>query len=290
MIFFVLSILMYFIQDFSNKQFCEYVENSSIGTALIQNSICCICASATLTVTGRVDSIKLEMLPMALFFGITYLGTVFLLLCAFMKGSMGISTLMCNIGMFIAAIYGIVRFKDGFTLFIALGFVCMLIAVILSTPTKEKGDRGGIKWFMLALGSGLCNGIVASVKREAVAIFGENTESFLAIAFLFAGLIAAAFAFAVKKNRGDAIAVIRRPLAMIFGVFAGIGTVLANLFQMRSLITVPSTVVYPMTSGILVVSLWLASLLIYKETKAKARNVIAVVMCVIAIVFVNITI
>ena len=43
-----------------------------------------------------------------------------------------------------------------------------------------------------------------------------------------------------------------------------------------------------MTSGILVVSLWLASLLIYKETAAKPRNIVSVILCVAAIVLANI--
>lgn len=287
MIFFVISIVMYLLQDFSNKQFCEFVGAPSVGKALIQNGICCLCASLTLLATGRLGEINVEMIILALLFGLTYLGTVFLLLCAFMRGSMGISTLMCNIGMFIAALYGMARFGDDFSAFVAVGYVCMLTAVILSTPTKKNTEKGGIVWFLLALGSGLCNGIVASVKREAVGIFDEDIQTFLTVGFFFAGIIAVIFALSIGKNREEAVAVIKKPRAVVFGVLAGVGTVLANLFQMKSLTVLPSTVVYPLTSGILVVSLWLASVFIYKETKAKTRNVISVVLCVIAVVMAN---
>ena len=286
MIYFILSILMYLVQDFSNKSFCLKVGKTSFGTALIQNAVCCICSSLTLVVGGGVVMLQPSHMLLAALFGLSFLGTVFLLLCAFMHGTVGLSTLICNIGMFVAAFYGIIRFGDGFTPFIAAGYVCMLLAVILSSPIGVS-ERGGVKWFLLALGSGISNGIVASVKREAVGIIADDIQSFLAFGFLFAGLIAAVFAFSLKKCRDDVICVISSPKIMLFGVFAGIGGVMANLFQMKSLVTLPSTVVYPLTSGMLVVILWLASVFIYKEAKIKPRNIAAIIFCLMAILFSN---
>ena len=74
---------------------------------------------------------------------------------------------------------------------------------------------------------------------------------------------------------------------MLCGLFAGVGGVLANLFQMKSLVSIPSTVVYPLTSGLLVVILWLASVFIYKESRMRARNIAAVILCLFAILFSN---
>ena len=288
MIFFILSILSYWLQNFANKKFSSLSTDRSAGTSLVQNAICCLCASILLFITGGFKPLTVETVLMAALFGIAYLGTVFMLLCAFMRGTVGLSTLMCNIGMFIASFYGMLRFGDSFTPFIAAGYVCMLLAVILATPSRKSDDRGGTVWFLFALGSGLCNGIVASVKREAVGASSDSIQSFLALGFLFAGIFAAAFAFSLKKNRAHALPVIKRPSAVLFGVLAGAGTAFANLFQMQALTQLPSTIVYPLTSGILVVSLWLASLLIYKETKAKLRNVISVILCVAAIILANI--
>ena len=287
MSFLVLSVLSYLVQDFSNKKFSLSVGRASFGTALVQNAVACICSFFTLVLTGRVTLLSQTAALLAVLFGISFLGTVFLLLCAFMHGTVGLSTLICNIGTFVAVFWGVIRFEDAFTPLIAGGFLCMLLAVILSTPFGKNEQKGGLKWFLFAIGSGLCNGIVASVKREAVGIISDNVESFLAFGFLFAGLFAIAFAFCFRENRRDAIRVIKHPLNIVWGVFAGVGGVLANLFQMLALKTVPSTVVYPLTSGVLVVTLWLASLLIYKETKAKPGNVLALVFCLLAILLVN---
>lgn len=288
MIFFIISILLYLLQNVSNKKFCTCVGSSSTGTALIQNGICCLCASVVLVIYGGFHILSPGALCLAILFGISYLGTVFLLLLAFSTGTVGLSTLLCNIGMFIAAFYGMIRFGDAFTVFIAAGYACMLAAVILTTPRKKEDERGGVRWFLFALGSGLCNGFVASVKREAVGILPEGIPSFLAIGFLFASLFALTFAFAVPKHRERASHVIKRPRILLFGALAGVGTAGANLFQMQALTTLPSTVVYPLTSGILVVSLWLASLWIYRETTAKPRNIISVILCVLAIILANI--
>ncbi len=291
MLFFVLSICMYWLQNFSNKRFCIVAGESSIGSALIQNSVCCLCASAVLMAVNRAGELPSSAFFFSALFGGAYLGTIFLLLCAFMRGSVGLSTLLCNIGSFVAAFYGALRFKDPFTPLIATGFICMLTAVILSVPKKRSDESVGIKWFLFAFSSGLCSGIVSSVKREAVAkIPPENVGLFLAVSFLWAGFFALLFALLFKQNRSDARKIMKQPRLLCLGAFAGIGTAGANLFQMRALLTIPSTIVYPMTSGIVVVTLWLASLLIYKETTAKPRNILSVILCVLAIVLSNLKI
>ena len=289
MIFFVLSILAYLFQNISNKKFCTCVGTSSTGTALIQNGLCCLCASVVLAFYGGgLQAFSANTLCLAILFGISYLSTVFLLLLAFSCGTVGLSTLLCNIGMFIAAFYGMIRFKDEFTFLIAAGYLCMLSAVILTTPRKKADEKGGIRWFAFALGSGLCNGFVASVQREAVGIMPDSIPSFLAVGFFFASLFALVFAFSVPKHRKDACFVIKQPRVLLFGVLAGVGTAGGNAFQMQALTQLPSTVVYPLTSGILVITLWLASLLIYRETTAKPRNIISVILCILAIILANI--
>ncbi|MBQ7792110.1 MAG: hypothetical protein IJ367_01280, partial [Clostridia bacterium] len=76
---------------------------------------------------------------------------------------------------------------------------------------------------------------------------------------------------------------------VLCGIFAGVGTAGANLFQMKALITVPSTIVYPFTAGSLVVLLWLSSWLIYKEVKLRLKNIFALVLCVAAIVLISLS-
>lgn len=48
-----------------------------------------------------------------------------------------------------------------------------------------------------------------------------------------------------------------------------------------------SAVVFPLTSGFLVVALWFASYLFYHETKLTWKNSLAMIFCVLAIIILN---
>ena len=287
MIFLVLSILMYLVQNFSNKQFSQRNKNSSSDIALVQNGLCTLVSAITLAVCGGVRVLPPYEMLLAVLFGGLYLSVVFLLLKAFTCGSMGASTLLCNIGPFVSISYGIIRFGDEFTSFIAIGAVCLLGAVILATPKGDNDKEGGMKWFLLALSSGLVNGVTASAKREIVAVT-DDVRNFLVWGFLFAALIAFGILVFKKSGRNSVKNVFGKPSLLLCGVGAGVGTAGANLFQMEAIfVGVSSAIVYPVTAGFLVASLWLMSLFVYKETTVRWQNILSVILCITAIVFIN---
>lgn len=73
------------------------------------------------------------------------------------------------------------------------------------------------------------------------------------------------------------------------GILAGTGTAGANLFQMEAIKSgLSSAVVYPLTAGFLVVALWIVSFIVYKEVKPKITNILAIILCLGAIVLSNI--
>ena len=288
MFFFALSIIMYLVQNFGNKQYTKHTGESSTGVSLAQNAICTFSAAVILACFGKAKLMPPKIMLLALIFGALYLTTVFLVVKAFSLGSMGGTTLLCNTGMFISAIYGIIRFGDEFTLFIGIGVVLMFASILLSMPKDDKNQNSGIIWFTVALGSGFSNGAVASVKREAVAIFSQDSGIFLFWGFLFASAIAFALLISNKRNREDAFQVLGKKTPILYGICAGLGTAGGNLFQMLALDTVSSAIIYPLTAGFLVVSLELVSLLVYKETTLKLKNIFAVICCVSAIIIINI--
>lgn len=287
MYFFVISLALYLLQNFANKQFSRTVNRSDVWVSLVQNGLCVLSAAAVLGAVGGVQILPGSLMGLAALFGVLYLVTVFALLKAFSLGPMGGSTLLCNIGMFISAIYGVLRFGDAFTPYIGLGAALLLVAVILSAPKDKAKKSGSLAWFAVALVSGLGNGTVASIKREAVAANPDATRHFLFWGFLFAAVAAALCLTLTRTGRSQLRVICRRPKLAACGVLAGVGTAGGNLFQMLALTRLPSTVVYPLTSGFLVVSLWLASYLLYRETKPTWKTILAVVCCVAAIVLIN---
>lgn len=287
MLFFVISLMFYLLQNFSNKHFSCAIKRSGWSVTLVQNWLCVLSAAIILAVSGNMQIMPLAVMMLAALFGVLYLLTVFLLLKAFTLGPMGSSTLMCNIGMFISAVYGIVRFGDDFTLYIGVGAILLLGAVILSTPNAKAEANGGFVWFALALASGLSNGAVASVKREAVAAYSGGSQIFLFWGFLFAALSSTILLLFTNVGRREVRIILKQPKLVLSGILAGVGTAGANLFQMLALTCLSSAVLYPLTSGFLVVSLWFASYLIYRETRLTWKNCFSVVLCVAAIIIFN---
>ena len=276
--FFVCSILMYLVQNFANKRFSSRVGDASTGVSLVQNGICVLTSSLCLLIIFGGKLMPAPLMLLAVAFGATYLMTVFFLLKSFSYGSVGGSTLVTNAGNFISAAYGIIKFGDKFTPFIAVGAVLLLAAIILCTP-KITGNKSTVRWLVLAVAAGLSNGAVTSVKREAVAQY-DNVQNFLMWGFLFAGIIAVSVLLIGAPYRRKAIPIVKQPSLVLCGAIAGIGTVGANLFQMFALQNVSSAILYPLAAGCLVVS-------IYKAVKMTWKNICSIVCCVAAIVLVN---
>ena len=288
LVFFMLSLCLYLLQNISNKEYGRRYGKGSSAASVLQNGICVCFSALVMALPGSICLLPSAFLLLAALFGCFYLLTVFLLLCAFSHGSMGGSTLLCNIGMFISALYGILVFRDDFTAGIGVGMVCMLTAVVLCTP---RGDgTGSLKWFWFALASGVSNGIVASIKSTAVRLGTDlDMRVFLFWGFLMASLMFCMLLLFHRPVRLEAGNIIRTtPCGVLLcGLGSGIGTSMANLFQMRALEHISSAIVYPFTAGFLVVILWLTSLLIYKEVRLRLPHVLSVLLCIAAILFVN---
>ena len=223
-------------------------------------------------------------------FGCLFLLTIFLLLIAVTKGSIGGSTLLCNIGMFLSAIFGVVVFHDDFTIFIGIGMALMLVSVILQAPHGKGKNKLSRSWFIFALASGLSNGCLASVKSTAVRTGGDfNMKTFLMYGFAVSAIIFALI-FAIRKPLRDSVRELFKKHAagvLICGISTGASTGLANMFQLLALSAMSSAIVYPLTAGFLVVFMYLLSLLWYKETKLTVSGVLSVLFCVAAIIFMN---
>ena len=116
MTFLILSLLFYLLQNFGNKEFNRRSKDVSFKEkSLIQNGVCVLIASFVMLLAGGGKIMSLPLMLMAVLFGICYLLTIFLLLRSFDGGTLGTSTLLCNLGMFISAMYGVIRFNDKFT-------------------------------------------------------------------------------------------------------------------------------------------------------------------------------
>lgn len=288
MIYFLFSYFSYLLQNLSNKEFNRALKNGGTGALLAQNGGSALVAAILFFIISDFELLSFKIMILAVAFGVFYLLTVFFLLKAFYLGTIGGSTLLCNTGMFLAAIYGVLIFKDTFTVFIAVSIVLMFISVLLLTSKKEGEKRFSIKWLICGLLSGLFNSFVAFVKRAATAFYPDNTQNFLAWGFLFAALTAFCMIICNRKAIKDSVEVFKKPKLVICNVLTGFGNAGGNCFQMVALKTVSSAIIFPLNSCAISVTLWIISFLFYKENKINVKNVLAILFCVAAIVLINV--
>ena len=163
----------------------------------------------------------------------------------------------------------------------------MFFSVLLLTSRKDGEKSFNVKWLVFGLLSGLCNAFLGVIKRSVVSIYPDNILLFLAWGYLFTTIAALTAILVSKVRRRECVKVIKTPKLLIYSLFTGFGNAGGSGFQMMALTTVSSAIIYPLTSSSLSVSLWLLSLLIYKETKLSLKNILAVVFCVMAMILMN---
>ncbi|MBQ3848652.1 MAG: hypothetical protein II748_07380 [Clostridia bacterium] len=301
MIFIFFSILSHSAMNIPNKEMGRRFGTLK-GSTLIQDFSIVFWASIVMLCTGAFAVPKPRFILLSLAFGILYLSTMFLHLMAIKTGTLGDSTMMINLGLFLSALYGIFVYNDKVTILTGIGMACMLAVIFLSMPSKSerKENPNKVIWFLAALGSLICNGGLSIVKR-IVAEFNKgdvsetiDMKNYLIWGYAFAGvicLITALFARPPKTTFKTLYTGKNLPIVLLFGLIAGAGTAGGNLFQMMAISHgVSSAIVYPVCAGSLITIGWLMSVIYYKDIKITVKNVISLILCVAGIVVTQIKI
>ena len=290
MIFFVLSLAAYMLQNYSNKIF-----SLKFGARLtpLQNALCVIGAALVLLVAGYARPMPSIAFLYAGIYGIFYFMTVFFLLRAFSTGPLGLCNIICNMGNFLSVFFGILAFNDSFNLFTVIGSVFMILAIILSAPASNGAGKkkGGYVWFIFAVGSAVCNGVLGSFKILVTKSLPEVASgTFLFWAFVSASIVGMLI-IGTEILRGLPIkeCTARFGEKALVGFGAGVGTAFGNLlFYLALASNISSAILFPLNAGSLALLCFLMSWLIFKDTKLTKRNVAALVVCILGIIFINI--
>lgn len=287
MLVFAISVFCYVLQNLGNKEYGRRFGELKNAT-LFQNLMSCTTAFALFLVisAGGHDGGPWYL---AFLYGTLNVLTSILLVKAMSFGSLVASAVLCNVGVFFSSLYGVLRFGDEITPLSACASVLMLTVVFLSLP--KKADRGnkadGMRWFLLAGGSGLTNGVSAGLKRAVVAMDGTvRVQGFLCRGYLVATVLFLALLLGIGffRDRTIRAGILVQPRRYLpFGVLAGSATAGAAFFQMRALAKLSSVIVYPLNAGLLIGILSLFSFLRYRDTKLNFRTVASIVLCVAGI-------
>ena len=288
MIFFVLSLAAYMLQNYANKTFSLKFGGR---VAPVQNALCVFSAALVLLIAGYAKSMPQIAFLYAAIYGFFYFLTVFFLLLAVSGGSLGMSTIICNMGNIFSAVFAILFYADPFGVFTVIGSICMVLAVILSAPRSDKKKPTSRGWFFFALLSACSNGVLGSFKIHVTRTMPElHSGTFLFWSFLFASVVGILIIIsAVIRGLPIKECTAKFGTKALTGFGAGLGTALANLFFFLALARgVSSAILFPLNTGLLSTLLFLMSWLVFKDTKLTKKNVAALIICVLGAIFINI--
>ncbi len=278
--FLFLSIASYLIQNFSNKSFSRTFGKS---LSAIQNAACVIFSAVILQLFGAGNEIRGVPFLLSVLYGILYFATVYSLQLSMSLGSLSMATILCNMGNMIGVVFGILAFGDPFNVLTVVGILCMILVVILSAPiTKEEKTKGNA-WFVFGLLSALGNGLLGSVKLYVAKEYPSvSSGAFLGWSFTFAAVVGLAVVlFEIRRGLPFRQWLSHPALALGCGVGAGFGTAFGNLFFMLAIASgVSSAILFPLNTGLLSFSLFLMSLLLFKEEKFTLRRFLALLFCI----------
>jgi len=277
------ALLFYCIQNIANKEFSKTFPVKLRGIVFLD----AMAMTVVVAVIGLIGGIRLITGPVMLLaagFGVAYAATIILLQNALALGPMGATKLLYNFYMVFPVLFSIFFCGETLTLPILLGIACMAGVTVLSVPRDKDPDPNRLKkdifrWFIVTLLATVSNGVLTIVKRSLSWRFPEaEPASFTFWGFAFAALICWSVVIGFKWRKQDFKTWTAHPRLMARFVLAvGLSTALASLFQMLSLETVPGVVVFPLTSGGVLLLLWVYSAIAYREP-VRIRGVLTLLL------------
>ncbi len=283
MLYLGLALLFYCIQNIANKEFSKTFPVKLRGIVFLD----AMAMTVVVAVIGLIGGVKLVTGPVMLLaagFGVAYAATIILLQNALALGPMGATKLLYNFYMVFPVLFSIFFCGETLTLPILLGIACMAGVTVLSVPRDKDPDPNRLKkdifrWFIVTLLATVSNGVLTIVKRSLSWRFPEaEPASFTFWGFAFAALICWSVVIGFKWRKQAFRTWTAHPRLMARFVLAvGLSTALASLFQMLSLETVPGVVVFPLTSGGVLLLLWVYSAIAYREP-VRIRGVLTLLL------------
>ena len=283
MIYLGFALLFYCIQNIANKEFSKTFPVKLRGIVFLD----AMAMTVVVAVIGLIGGVKLVTGPVMLLaagFGVAYAATIILLQNALALGPMGATKLLYNFYMVFPVLFSIFFCGETLTLPILLGIACMAGVTVLSVPRDKDPDPNRLKkdifrWFIVTLLATVSNGVLTIVKRSLSWRFPEaEPASFTFWGFAFAALICWSVVIGFKWRTQAFRTWTAHPRLMARFVLAvGLSTALASLFQMLSLETVPGVVVFPLTSGGVLLLLWVYSAIAYREP-VRIRGVLTLLL------------
>ncbi len=210
----------------------------------------------------------------------------------------GTTLVVCNMfatgGLFIPCVLGIFLFDEPMSVLQWVGLVVFILSIYFLSAKKVKSEKAfSVKTFIMLILSLLSNGLVMVVQKYfAILIPDGNVSLYSALTFGLNALIlytGMGICLLNKKKASPSEAVKVEPLSttlLIYGALLAIALFAINILVTYMASTMPSVILFTVSSAISIMITCLVGTIIFKENLT-VKNIIGLVLGFVAIVMVN---
>ena len=234
----------------------------------------------------------------ALLSALMFAADLFTALTAMKSASLLLCTMFAMGGLFIPCITGIFLFSEPMTLWQWIGLCAFIVSVyLLSTKPQSTGQtkKLSVKTLCLLLLNCLANGLLMVVQKYfGLLVPNGNTAMYSFLTFFLNGIILAVSmlfltVFSKKDPEGNRLAKLEKlptPL-LTYGAALALSIVTINVLVVTMSKTVPSVVLFPVSSCITIMITTAIGFFIFKE-KLSLKNIFGLILGIASIVIVNV--
>ena len=282
MLFLIVAVLLFLLQNLSFKEFSRRFPNTLAETARMSR-IALPLGALCLIPAGGAALLSPVGFAVSAAFSVCYVLTNALYLASLACGPFSLSAMLSSMGLLVTVVMNLLLWHESLTALRVAGVLCMVVVIVMTGLGRREGALS-LRWFLLSLGAMVTNGL-CGVTQKAYQMLdaSPNPSAFNFWSFLFAGAIYLAISLARRAQPLPAAS--KKPYALCT-LSVGVTTVAANLFMLRSLGYIPSVVAYPVMQGSLVALIALCSLILYSE-KLTPKTLVSLLMSIAGIVLLN---
>jgi drug/metabolite transporter (DMT)-like permease len=274
----IFASLSFALQNLACKEYGKRFPTGLAGLCLLNlPAMAIVCALMSLR--GGAAAVSPAVFLTAALFGAMFIATFFLMIAAMAAGPLGITTLIVNVSMLIPAVVGLIFWNETLTISKGVGIVLILLLLALTALHTRDNTQASMRWLLLSISAFIGNGSLSLLQHTMSLSFpGVSAAVFTFWASAVSGLICLAI-LAWLRLRGSRVTQwtgSRLPLALC-SLGVGLGTAGGNFFSIVALAAVPAFIMFPLRQGLLVLTMWLAGVVLYGE-KLQYKNLLAPIL------------
>ncbi|MCM3041556.1 hypothetical protein M3201_17825 [Paenibacillus motobuensis] len=240
---------------------------------------------------------------LGILFGLCFTLTIIFYNLAISAGPLSYTAFYFSASMIIPALTGIAAFGEALKLTVAVAMLLFLAAFYFINMNPDNSeprghidtarDRSRSRWKLYCLLTFLCNGMLAVIQRlHQFRMEGTESKGLMLVGFLFACLFyALAYTvLAVTGNKKERISLSQESALMYQNIvpilLLAATSLIGNLIITYLAGVVPSSYLFPLVQGSIIVSITLCSVLIFREKLSRLGR-IGISLGVLAIVVIN---